>query len=306
MSHEPPSPKVAYLFLALSSLFWAFNIVLARALHADIPPIALNFWRWTIALAIILPFTIRQARLQWVAVRREWRYLALLGFTGMAAFHCLQYYALNLTTAINVSLILAITPVAIPIMAWMFWGDRVTARQGLGILLSFLGVAAIVTRADPVAVLSRGLAAGDLVELAAMILWALYSTLVRWRPPDLHPNTMLVCSMTPAVLFILPLYLWEDAYVRSMPLDLQSVATVFAVAVLASVLAFIFFNRAVEAVGPTRAGLFIHLIPLFATGAAVAFLGERLFPYHGIGATAIAGGLYLTTTQGRKSRGAET
>jgi len=306
MSHEPPSPNVAYLFLALSSLFWAFNIVLARALHADIPPIALNFWRWTIALAIVLPFMIRQAAAQWAAVRREWRYLALLGFTGMAAFHCLQYYALNLTTAINVSLILAITPVAIPIMAWMFWGDRVTARQGFGILLSFLGVAAIVTRADPMAVLSRGLAAGDLVELAAMILWALYSTLVRWRPADLHPNTVLVCSMTPAVLFILPVYLWENAYVRPMPFDLQSIATVTAVAVLASVLAFIFFNRAVEAVGPTRAGLFIHLIPLFATAAAVAFLGERLFLYHGIGATAIAAGLYLTTTQGRKARGTET
>ena len=301
MSHQPPSHKVAYLFLALASLFWAFNIVLARALHADIPPIALNFWRWTIALAIVLPFTVGQVRAQWAAVRREWRYLALLGFTGMAAFHCLQYYALNLTTAINVSLILAITPVAIPIMAWMFWDDRLTARQGIGILLSFLGVAAIVTRADPMAVLSHGLAAGDLVELAAMILWALYSTLVRWRPADLHPNTVLVCSMTPAVLFILPVYLWEHANVRPMPFDLQSVATVTAVAVLASVLAFIFFNRAVEAVGPTRAGLFIHLIPVFATAAAVAFLGEKLFPYHAIGAAAIAAGLYLTTTRGHRA-----
>ncbi len=302
MSHQPPSPKVAYLFLALSSLFWAFNIVLARALHADIPPVALNFWRWTIALAIVLPFTIRYVLMQWSAVRREWAYLALLGFTGMAAFHCLQYYALNLTTAINVSLILAITPVAIPIMAFLFWGDRVTPRQGLGILLSFAAVAAIVTRGDPVAVLSRGLAAGDLVELAAMILWALYSTLVRWRPADLHPNTVLVCSMTPAVLFILPVYLWEDAFVRSMPVSLQSVATVIAVAVLASVLAFIFFNRAVESVGSTCAGLFIHLIPLFATAAAVAFLGERLFVYHGAGAAAIAVGLYLTTTRGRRGR----
>lgn len=300
MSHEPPSPKTAYLFLTLSSLFWAFNIVLARALHADIPPIALNFWRWSIALAIVLPFTVRHAWLQRAAVRREWAYLSLLGFTGMAAFHCLQYSALNLTTAINVSLILAITPVAIPIMALMFWGDRVTPRQGLGILMSFAGVAAIVTRGDPVSVLSRGLAAGDLVELAAMILWALYSTLVRWRPADLHPNTVLVCSMTPAVLFILPVYLWEDAFVRSMPLTLQSLATVVAVALLASVLAFVFFNRAVESVGPTRAGLFIHLIPLFATAAAVVFLGERLFFYHAIGAASIAVGLYLTTTQARR------
>jgi drug/metabolite transporter (DMT)-like permease len=306
MSPKLPSHNLAWVFLALSSMFWAGNIVLARALHADIPPIALNFWRWAVALAIMLPFTVGLVRAQWAAVRREWRYLALLGFTGMAAFHSLQYTALNLTTAVNVSLILAITPVAIPVMAWMFWGDRMTPRQGAGILLSFLGVAAIVTRGDPMAVLSRGLAAGDLVEVAAMILWSLYSTLVRWRPPDLHPNTVLVCSMAPAVLFILPAYLWETANVRAMPVDWQSLAMIAYVSLMASVAAFIFFNRAVEVVGPTRAGLFIHLIPMFATGAAVAFLGERVFFYHAIGAAVIAAGLYLTTTQGRVARSAKT
>jgi len=302
MSPKLPSHNLAYLFLAFSSMFWAGNIVLARALHADIPPIALNFWRWTVALAIILPFTVRTVLSQRAAVRREWRYLALLGFTGMATFHSLQYTALNLTTAVNVSLILAITPVAIPLMAWMFWGDRVTARQGAGIVLSFLGVAAIVTRGNPQSVLSHGLAPGDLIEIAAMILWSLYSTLVRWRPADLHPNTVLVCSMAPAVLFILPAYLWESANVRPMPADWQSLAMIAYVSLMASIAAFIFFNRAVEVVGPTRAGLFIHLIPMFATGAAVAFLGERLFVYHAAGAAAIAGGLYLTTMQRRQAR----
>jgi drug/metabolite transporter (DMT)-like permease len=305
MSHKLPSHNLAWIFLALSSMFWAGNIVLARALHADIPPIALNFWRWAVALAVMLPFTVGLVRTQWPAVRREWRYLALLGFTGMAAFHSLQYIALNLTTAVNVSLILAITPVAIPIMAWMFWGDRMTPRQGVGIFLSFVGVAAIVTRGDPMAVLSRGLAAGDLVEVAAMILWSLYSTLVRWRPADLHPNTVLVCSMAPAVLFILPAYLWETANIRAMPLDWQSVAMIAYVSMMASVAAFIFFNRAVEVVGPTRAGLFIHLIPIFATAAAVTFLDEQLFLFHGVGAAAIALGLYLTTTVGRKTKSME-
>jgi drug/metabolite transporter (DMT)-like permease len=306
MSPKLPSHNLAYLFLAFSSMFWAGNIVLARALHADIPPIALNFWRWTVALAIILPFTVRTVLSQRAAVRREWRYLALLGFTGMATFHSLQYTALNLTTAVNVSLILSITPVAIPLMAWMFWGDRVTPRQGAGIVLSFIGVAAIVTRGKPQSVLSHGLAPGDLIEIAAMILWSLYSTLVRWRPADLHPNTVLACSMAPAVLFILPAYLWESANVGPMPADWQSLAMIAYVSLMASIAAFMFFNRAVEVVGPTRAGLFIHLIPMFATGAAVAFLGERLYVYHAAGAAAIATGLYLTTTQRRQASRALT
>lgn len=300
MSPKLPSRNLAYLFLALSSMFWAGNIVLARALHADIPPIALNFWRWSVALAVFMPFAFANLRAQWPSVRREWRYLALLGFTGMAAFHSLQYTALNLTTAVNVSLILAITPVAIPVMAWMLWGERVTLRQGAGIMLSFAGVAAIVTRGEPLSVLSRGLVAGDLVEVAAMILWSLYSTLVRWRPADLHPNTVLVGSMVPAVLFLLPLYLWETANFQPMPMHWRALALIAYVSLMASITAFVFFNRAVEVVGPTRSGLFIHLIPLFATGAAVAFLGERLYPYHAAGAVAIAAGLVLTTTQARK------
>lgn len=306
MSPKLPSQNLAYIFLALASLFWAGNIVLARALHADIPPIALNFWRWTVALVIFLPFAAGTVRAQWPAVRREWRYLALLGFTGMAAFHSLQYTALNLTTAVNVSLILAITPVAIPVLAWMLWGDRMTPRQGLGIVLSFAGVAAIVTRGDPLAVLSRGLAPGDIVEIAAMILWSLYSTLVRWRPGDLHPNTVLLGSMAPAVLFLLPFYLWESAFIRPMPMNGQALAMIAYVSLMASIAAFVLFNRAVEVVGPTRAGLFIHLIPMFATAAAVALLGERLQAYHGAGAAAIAVGLLLTTMQRRNVGRART
>lgn len=306
MSPKLPSHKLAYLFLALASMFWAGNIVLARALHADIPPIALNFWRWTVALAVFMPFAFATLRAQWTSALREWRYLALLGFTGMAAFHSLQYTALNLTTAVNVSLILAITPVAIPAISWTLWGERVSLRQGIGIMLSFAGVAAIVTRGDPLAVLSRGLAAGDLVEVAAMILWSLYSTLVRWRPADLHPNTVLVGSMVPAVLSLLPFYLWETANIRPMPTDWQALAMIAYVSLLASIAAFVFFNRAVEAVGPTRAGLFIHLIPLFATGAAVTFLGEQLFAYHATGAVAIVAGLLLTTTQARKPSPAQS
>ena len=285
--------------LVLASLFWAGNIVLARALHGDMPPVALTFWRWAVALLVLLPFTIGMARRQWPAIRREWKFLVLLGLTGMAVFHSLQYSALNLTTAVNVTLILAITPVVIPIMSRLIWGERLAITQGVGIVLSVAGVGAIVTRGDPLAALNHGLSGGDMVEVAAMLFWSLYSTLARRRPADLHPNVLLCASIVPAVLFTAPVYIWETVQVRAMPLTWQSVLLVGYIAVLASAVAFLFFNRAVEAVGPTRAGLFIHLVPLFATLAAVIFLGERLFAYHGYGALAILAGLYLTAGPGR-------
>ena len=287
--------------LVLASLFWAGNIVLARALHGDMPPVALTFWRWAVALLVLLPFTIGMARRQWPAIRREWKFLVLLGLTGMAVFHSLQYSALNLTTAVNVTLILAITPVVIPIMSRLIWGERLAITQGVGIVLSVAGVGAIVTRGDPLAALNHGLSGGDMVEVAAMLFWSLYSTLARRRPADLHPNVLLCASIVPAVLFTAPVYIWETVQVRAMPLTWQSVLLVGYIAVLASAVAFLFFNRAVEAVGPTRAGLFIHLVPLFATLAAVIFLDERLFAWHGYGALAILAGLLLTAAPGRSA-----
>ena len=127
----------------------------------------------------------------------------------------------------------------------------------------------------------------------------LATTLVRRRPPDIHPYVLLCASIAPAVLFIAPVYIWETVEVRAMPFTWQSVLLVAYIAVMASAVAFLFFNRAVEAVGPTRAGLFIHLVPLFATTAAVIFLGEQLFAWHGWGALAILAGLYLTAGPGR-------
>ena len=132
MTHRPVSPRLAYVMLVLASLFWAGNIVLGRAVHGDVPPVALTFWRWAVALLVLLPFTIGMARRQWPAIRREWKFLVLLGLTGMAVFHSLQYSALNLTTAVNVTLILAITPVVIPIMSRLIWGERLAMWQGAG------------------------------------------------------------------------------------------------------------------------------------------------------------------------------
>ncbi len=286
---------LAAALLSFSSLCWAGNLVLARAVHADVPPVALSFWRWLVALLILSSWSWPLIRRNWPVVRREWRRLLRLALVGMAIFHTTLYLAVNYTTAVNVALIMAATPLVVPLFSWAIRGERLSARLALGTAVSLVGVLVVVTRADWQVVAALRFNAGDLIVLASMTAWSLYTVLVRDRPADLHPRVQLAATMGFAVALILPLYLLESAAWRTMPLAGESLVVIGYVAVFASVLAFLAFNRGIEIIGPNLGGLFIHLIPIFATLLAVLFLGEDLRAYHAVGIATIALGILIAT-----------
>jgi len=296
---RPANPNpLAYLLMACAALFWAGNIVIGRAASTSVPPVGLSFWRWTVALAIFLPFVLPLIRRQWPVMRREWRLLALLGLLGVAVFHTFLYVAVSTTTAINAALIYAATPALVPLIAWPILGDRLGLRQAGGILLSSLGIAIVVTRADPAILGAMEFTRGDLWMIAAVVAWSFYSVLVKRRPADLNPNAMLAGMMTVGVLMTLPFYLWETATGRAMPYDANAAWTVGYVAVFASILAYICYNRGIELVGPSRAALTAHMLPVFAAALSVVFLGETLHLYHLGGAAAVVMGILLSGSSG--------
>jgi drug/metabolite transporter (DMT)-like permease len=284
--------------MASAALFWAGNIVIGRAASVVVPPVGLSFWRWTVALAIFLPFVLPLIRRQWPVMRREWRLLAGLGLLGVFVFHTFLYIAVSTTTALNAALIYAATPALVPLLAWPVLGERIGRRQTGGIVLSTLGIVIIVTRADPTVVGELRFTTGDLWMVAAVVAWSLYSVLVKRRPADLHPNAMLAGMMAFGLLMTLPFYLWETATVRAMPFDANAVWTVGYVAVFASIIAYICYNRGIELVGPSRAALTAHMLPVFAAILSVAFLGETLHLYHLGGAAAVVIGIVLSGSSG--------
>ena len=292
-----PNP-LAYSLMASAALFWAGNIVIGRAASVVVPPVGLSFWRWTVALAIFLPFVLPLIRRQWPVMRREWRLLAGLGLLGVFVFHTFLYIAVSTTTALNAALIYAATPALVPLLAWPVLGERIGRRQTGGIVLSTLGIVIIVTRADPTVVGELRFTTGDLWMVAAVVAWSLYSVLVKRRPADLHPNAMLAGMMAFGLLMTLPFYLWETATVRAMPFDANAVWTVGYVAVFASIIAYICYNRGIELVGPSRAALTAHMLPVFAAILSVAFLGETLHLYHLGGAAAVVIGIVLSGSSG--------
>lgn len=287
-----------YLLLTLTALFWSGNFIVARAVHADVPPLGLVFWRWLGALVVVLPFAWGPLMADWPVIRRHWRIVLALAVIGVASFNTLVYLGLQTTTALNAVLLQSAIPICIFVFAFVLFGDTVRPLQALGIALSLTGIGAILARGDLSTI--RGLAfnRGDLLVFAAVVCWAIYSVLLRKRPA-LHPLSFLTVTIAVSVVGLAPLYAWEISAGRVTHFDRPTLLAVGYIAIFPSVLAYLFYNRGVDLIGANRAGTFIHLMPLFGSIMAILFLGESFQLYHAVGIALILGGLTLAARQRR-------
>jgi drug/metabolite transporter (DMT)-like permease len=290
-----------YLLLVLTMLFWGGNWIVGRAIREDIPPITLAFWRWAVALAVLLPFAWPHLRAQRQIIYREWKVLALLSLLGIAMFNTFIYLAVSRTTAINATLVNSIMPIAIVCTSWLLYRETVSLRQTAGIALSLLGVLGIITRGEPALLLELRFNPGDLFALATAPVWGFYSVLLRRRPEGLHALAFMAVLVGIGVVLLAPLYAWEVAAGLSMRLTPAAGMAIFYVGVFPSAVAYVFYNRGVALIGANRAGQFIHLVPVFGTLMAILFLGEALRPFHLAGILLIIAGIYLVTAGGKQA-----
>lgn len=296
----PPRLPSPWLILLVPPLCWAGNFVIGRAVHAEIPPVALTFWRWAVAAIVLLPLAGGDCWRCRQVILRHWRLLGLLGASGVVGFQYFVYTGLQTTTAINGVLIIATIPVVIPVMAFAFDSHRPSWRQAVGIGLSLVGVGIVVLNGDARRLFDLQLTEGDLWMFLAVPAWALYSVLLRRRPPDLPPLALLLAAIVPGLMLLVPAWGLELMLRGGFSPSLPVVGSILYVGVIASVLAFACWNHGVERVGATRAGLYIHLMPVFAAILAVALLGETLHRYHFVGVVAIAAGLWLSSASGSR------
>jgi drug/metabolite transporter (DMT)-like permease len=292
MKRFTPSP---YLLLVLVALFWAGNSVLARSVRLEVPPLGLSFWRWTVAGLVLLPFVWRDMVRLWPLVRANFGQVLLLSVLGVSNFNTFLYLGLQTTTAANAVLLLSVTPLVIIVCSRLLLGTAIGPRQGVGIAASLLGVLVIIARGEFVRLLEFDLSRGDLWVLAAVFSWGFYSVLLKRRPAGLDGMPFLGYTVAFGTLGILPLYLWEVTSGVSMSFTPTTLLSVLYVAIFASILAYLFWNHAVEQVGPNRAGQFVHLIPVFGSLMSVVLLGERLWFYHLAGILLVAVGIVLAT-----------
>jgi drug/metabolite transporter (DMT)-like permease len=283
-----------YLLLILATFLWSVNFIVGRAVRADVPPIGLAFWRWSGASLLIFFPALRHLKHDWKQARKNLPILLLLSATGIAVFNTLVYMGLQQTIVINAVLMQSMMPVLIVAMSFLFFREKIYRLQALGIALSLSGALSIIHKGNPYLLGSLSINRGDLLIFMAVICYAAYSVMLR-RRPAIHPLSLVAITFVTGSAMLLPFYLWESFAGRPMHWDATTVGAVCYVAIFPSIIAYICFNRGVELVGANRAGLFLHLMPVFGSIMAIAFLGESLRWYHGTGIGLIALGIILAT-----------
>lgn len=284
----------AWGLLVAANLFWAGNIVLARGLAGQVPPVTLAYWRWTGAFVVAVGFAWPRLKADLPVMLRNWKIMLTLSVTGIASYNTMSYIGLTSTTALNVLLLQSATPLIIIIWAYLIFRETPTTRQALGVLVSLTGVAAIAAHGSLEVLAHLRLNRGDLWILGGLAIYALYCVTLRKRPA-VHPLSFLVAAMGIGSFMILPFMLGEFASGARIHGGLPSYLAIAYTAVLPSFVAYLFFNRGVELIGSGPAGQSMHLMPLFGSILAVLFLHEQFETYHAIGIAMIAAGIILAS-----------
>ncbi len=280
--------------LAAANLFWAGNIVLARAVSGHVPPITLAYWRWTGAFLVAVGFAWPRLKADMPIMLRHWKMMLLLAATGIASYNTMSYIGLTSTTALNVLLLQSASPLIIIVWAYAVFRETPTPRQILGVLVSLAGVAAIAAHGSLAQLARLHLNRGDVWVLAALLIYGAYCVMLR-RRPAVHPLSFLVAAMGIGSCMMLPFMLAEQASGARIEGGLPSYLAIAYTAVLPSFVAYLFFNRGVELIGAGPAGQSMHLMPLFGSVLAVLFLHEQFQFYHAVGIGLIAAGILLAS-----------
>jgi drug/metabolite transporter (DMT)-like permease len=274
---------------------WSGNWVLGRALRDAFDPLTLNFWRWTIALAVLAPFAAAGLAAKREVIRRHLGLLALLALLGVALFQSLVYLGLRSTTAINAVLLNSSAPLFMLLVSWILERERAAWRQLAGIAISLGGILIILTQGDLARLRELEFHAGDGWILLAMPLWGLYSVLLKRRPKELDGVEFLLVLSVLGVAMLAPFYALDTVLAPASWPGWPALAALLYVGLAASVAAFILWNRGVAVVGANAAGFTLHLLPAFGTLLAIVFLGEQFAAYHAIGVATILAGVVLAT-----------
>lgn len=287
------------LLLTVPPMLWAGNAVVGRLVAPLVPPLTLNFLRWAAAFVLLLPFAwkmLRPASPIWPRMRRY----AVLGLLGVGCYNALQYLAVKTSTPINVTLVASSMPFFMLGLGAAFFGQRITGRQVVGALLSIAGVLVVLCRGEPAQLAHVHFVPGDLYMLLATAAWSLYSWLLT-RPgdsPEVRSDwaAFLMAQLVPGVAWS-GLFAAAETAVGTQPVlwGWPLAAALAYVAVGPAIIAYRSWGLGVHRVGPSIAGFFSNLTPLFAALFSAAFLGEPPRLFHALAFVLIVAGIVVSS-----------
>jgi drug/metabolite transporter (DMT)-like permease len=286
---------LAYIFLLLTVTFWAGNFVVGKfASMYEVPPFSLNFYRWFFAWLILAPFTIPEIIKKKDYIISNYKLFIVLGVTSITIFNSIVYYSLNFTQVISGVLMISTIPVMIMFFSSILKIEKTNIFQVIGVILSFLGVIIIITKANFEILKNLNFNKGDITMVIAMLSWALYSTLLKKQKYEISQLSLLQVVMSFGLIFLIPIYFIEYQLGFRITLEKPFILILSYVVLLPGLASFILWIKGISIIGANRSGVFLHLMPIMSAIMAMIIFNEKFMFYHMLGACFIITGILLS------------
>tara|TARA_B100001540_G_scaffold312578_1_gene333948 strand:- start:77 stop:979 length:903 start_codon:yes stop_codon:yes gene_type:complete len=294
--------NLAYILLVLTTLFWSGNFIVGKAASMfDIPPFSLNFYRWFFAGIILLPFTLKEIIQKKNYIFKNIGFFIILGITSITIFNSAVYYSLYYMQVISGVLMISTIPVWIIFISSILGIEKTNKFQIFGVILSLLGVLFIITKSDLNLIKNLDFNKGDLIMASGMFAWALYSALLKKKTYEISQITLLEVVIITGLLFLIPIYILETKLGSALVLNKPFILTLSYVVIFPGLAAFFFWIKGISIIGANRAGIFLHLMPIFGSLMAIILFDEKFMFYHLLGAIFIVAGITLSNKKLNKN-----
>ena len=286
---------LAYIFLLLTVTFWAGNFIVGKfASIYGVPPFALNFYRWFFAWLILAPFTLPEILKNKKYIFKNYKLFLILGVSSITVFNSIVYYSLNFTQVISGVLMISTIPVMIMFFSSILKIEKTNFFQIIGVVLSFMGVIIIITKANLHILKNLNFNKGDIMMVVAMFSWALYSTLLKRQKYEISQISLLQVLITFGLIFLIPVYFIEYQVGFRIDLDKPFILILSYVVLLPGIASFLLWIKGISLIGANRSGVFLHLMPILSAIMAIIFFNEKFMFYHILGACFIFIGILLS------------
>ena len=285
----------AYLILILTTIFWSGNFIVGKAASTyEIPPFSLNFYRWFFAGLILLPFTFKELIEKKNYIFDNIVFFTILGVTSITIFNSIVYYSLYYTQVISGILMISTIPVWIIFISSILNIEKTNIFQIIGVIFSLTGVVFIITKADLEIIKNLDFNKGDLSMVVAMFSWAVYSALLKSKKYEISQFALLEVVIITGLIFLTPIYFIEMYLGNVIVLGVPFILTLTYVVFFPGLASFIFWIKGISIIGANRAGVFLHLMPIFGAIMAMIIFNEKFMYYHILGAIFIVAGITLS------------
>ncbi len=285
----------AYILLVLTTLFWSGNFIVGKVASSyEIPPFSLNFYRWLFAGLILLPFTIKEILNKKNYIANNIGFFVILGITSITIFNSTVYYSLYYMQVISGVLMISTIPVWIMFISSILGIEKTNKFQIFGVILSLLGVLFIITKSNLDVIKNLAFNRGDLIMASGMFAWALYSALLKKKTYEISQITLLEVVIITGLIFLIPIYILEILFGNKIILGKPFILTLSYVVIFPGLASFFFWIKGIGIIGANRAGVFLHLMPVFGSVMAIFLFNEKFMFYHLLGAIFIIAGITLS------------